>query len=89
MTLRVKISKDERNAMRKYYKDCGLMRDAVTQLESALEEETGYVVYYIPTSECRDLEYATSAAWYWHGRLTPHRVAYRGTLALPLERTPC
>lgn len=44
MTLGVKISHDERNAMRKYYKDCGLMRDAVTQLGDALESDTGYVV---------------------------------------------
>ncbi|KAI5362517.1 Putative Zinc finger, MYND-type [Septoria linicola] len=43
MTLGVNINKDEREAMQKYYKDCGLMRDAVTQLGDALEEDTGYV----------------------------------------------
>ncbi|PPJ51869.1 hypothetical protein CBER1_09072 [Cercospora berteroae] len=43
MTLGVKISDDERNAMRKHYQDCGLMRDAVTQLGAALDSDIGYV----------------------------------------------
>ncbi|KAK4503161.1 hypothetical protein PRZ48_006589 [Zasmidium cellare] len=40
MTLGAKLSEAERSIMRKYYKDVGFMRDAVKQLEKALE---GYV----------------------------------------------
>ncbi|CAK1364583.1 unnamed protein product [Cercospora beticola] len=43
MTLGVKISDGERDSMRQYYKDCGLVRDAVTQLGAALDRDSGYV----------------------------------------------
>ncbi|KAF2167485.1 hypothetical protein M409DRAFT_22293 [Zasmidium cellare ATCC 36951] len=42
MTLGAKISTRHKNVMRKYYKDCGLMRDAMTQIEAALDPATGY-----------------------------------------------
>ncbi|KAK4500823.1 hypothetical protein PRZ48_009015 [Zasmidium cellare] len=42
MSLGAKISKQHKNAMRKYYKNCGLMRDAMVQIEAALDEVSGY-----------------------------------------------
>lgn len=40
MSLGVKLSNAEKKLIRKYYKNCGLMRDAVPQFEEALD---GYV----------------------------------------------
>ncbi|KAF7194577.1 hypothetical protein HII31_04083 [Pseudocercospora fuligena] len=43
MTLGARLSELDREAMEKYYKDCGLMRDAVKQIGDALDPDTGYV----------------------------------------------
>lgn len=42
MTHGAKISAEHMATMRNYYQNCGLMRDAVTQLKAALDPDTGY-----------------------------------------------
>ncbi|CZT20886.1 uncharacterized protein RCC_06746 [Ramularia collo-cygni] len=43
MTLGARISANDRAAMGRHYRSCGLMRDAATQIEHALDPDTGYV----------------------------------------------
>lgn len=43
MTLGAQLSEDNRAAVGRYYRSCGLMRDAVIQIEHALDPDTGYV----------------------------------------------
>lgn len=64
MTLGAHVSEEDRVAMRAVYRDCEFMRDAVLQLEAALDSDTGYVngtPWDFGPSSIADLEPASPA----------------------------